>query len=171
MRKLPMPWPHQSSEAELRPMQRVSMLTVQKTCALRRAGNYSSRGLVQSRSFDWGVVGESEQEMLGCTVKVNGGVRTNRSSARADLQSQRLTTLVSSLRNCRRYLAISCAIPLGSLMFFWRRSFRTLRKPSFHCCFSSWVLPGFAVPSWTRSFSPIRKKSVCVQGAGRNKRD
>lgn len=43
-------------------------------------------------------------------------------SAHRGLQAHKLTTLVSSLRNCRRYLAISCAIPLGSLMFFWRRS-------------------------------------------------
>jgi hypothetical protein len=59
----------------------------------------------------------------------------------------RLTTRESSFRNCRRYLAISRAMPLGSLIFFWRSSFSTLRRPSFHCCFSSGVLPGLAVPS------------------------
>jgi hypothetical protein len=104
--------------------------------------------------------------MLHCTVNVNVDGLTERPILRTSRSTvHRLTTRVSSLRNCRRYLAISRAIPLGSLMFRWRRSFRTLRRPSFHCCFSSCVLPGLAVPSWTRSFSPTSLKSVCVQGA------
>jgi hypothetical protein len=79
-----------------------------------------------------------------------------RGASRNVYTDQRLTTRVSSLRNSRRYLAISAAIPLGSLMRFLRRSFNTPRRPSFHCCFSSVVLPGLAVPSCTSSVSPTR---------------
>lgn len=69
--------------------------------------------------------------------------------------SHKLTTRVSSLRNSRRYRAISSAIPFGSLTFFERSSLSTLRRPSFHLCLSSDVLPGFAVPSWRSSLSPV----------------
>lgn len=79
---------------------------------------------------------------------------TQRRLRRARPTVHRLTTRVSSLRNCRRYLAISAAIPFGSLMLFLRSSFKTPRRPSFHCCFSCDVLPGLAVPSWTSSCSP-----------------
>jgi hypothetical protein len=66
----------------------------------------------------------------------------------------KLTTRVSSRKYWRRYFAISTAMPFGSLTFFVRSSFRTVRNPSFHLRCSSGVLPGLAVPSWTRSFSP-----------------
>ena len=67
---------------------------------------------------------------------------------------QAVTTRKSSLKKCRRNLEISTAIPLGSLILFWRSSLSTARKPSFHRCRSSAVLPGLEVPSSTRTFSP-----------------
>lgn len=78
----------------------------------------------------------------------------------------KLTTRVSSSRNCRRYFAISTAMPLGSLMLLVRSSFSTPRKPSFHFCLSSSVFPGFAVPSWTSSFSPTMCKVSLRKMAG-----
>lgn len=78
-------------------------------------------------------------------------------------RAQRFTTRVSSFKNSRRYLIISAAMPLGSLMRRLRRSVSTPRSPSFQSCFSSAVLPGLAVPSWTSSFSPRLLKLVCAQ--------
>jgi hypothetical protein len=113
-----------------------------------RCKYYKRRGK-QKHTVLWGL--KSVACVMACRLP-----ECLRGASRNVYTDQRLTTRVSSLRNSRRYLAISAAIPLGSLMRLLRRSFRTPRRPSFHCCFSSVVLPGLAVPSCTSSVSPTR---------------
>jgi hypothetical protein len=88
-----------------------------------------------------------QSRLLPCKADRKGRLRYFRRKWNAVQMSR---TRVGSLKNCRRYSAISAATTSVSLTPSVRKLEIRVRSPAAHRTLSSSVLPGFKVPSCTR---------------------